>query len=42
MTLPEFKRALEAALHLHFPNARLVLIPSGSCRLRCFPLLQSR
>ena len=25
MTLPEFKRALEAALKLHFPNARLIL-----------------
>ena len=25
MTLPEFKRALEAALKLHFPNVRLTL-----------------
>jgi hypothetical protein len=25
MMLPEFKRALEAALKLHFPNARLIL-----------------
>jgi hypothetical protein len=38
MTLPEFKRALEAALKLHFPNARLILTEKVS---RCC-FLQSK
>jgi hypothetical protein len=32
MMLPEFKRALEAALKLHFPNARLILTEKVSLR----------
>jgi len=32
MTLPAFKRALEAALKLHFPNARLILTENMSHR----------
>lgn len=35
MTLSEFKRALEAALHLHFPNARLSLAESRGVALTC-------
>ncbi len=35
MTLPEFKRALEAALKLHFPNARLILTESRGVALTC-------
>ena len=35
MTLPEFKRALEAALHLHFPNVRLALTESRGVALTC-------
>ncbi len=35
MTLPEFKRALEAALNLHFPDARLILTESRGVALTC-------
>jgi len=35
MTLPEFKRALEAALKLHFPNTRLTLTESRGVALTC-------
>jgi hypothetical protein len=38
MTLPEFKRALEAALKLHSPNARLILTEKVSLRF----VLQSK
>jgi hypothetical protein len=35
MTLPEFKRSLEAALKLHFPNARLILTESRGVAVTC-------
>ena len=35
MMLPEFKRALEAALKLHFPNARLILTESRGVAVTC-------
>jgi hypothetical protein len=35
MTLPEFQRALEAALRLHFPNARLILTQSRGVAVTC-------
>ena len=35
MTLPEFKRALEAALDLHFPNARLFLTETRGVAVTC-------
>jgi len=40
MTLPEFKRAFEAALKLHFPNARLIL--TEKVLLLCFLQSKSR
>jgi hypothetical protein len=40
MTLPEFKRSLEAALKLHFPNARLIL--AEKVLLLCFLQFKSR
>ena len=40
MTLPEFKRALEAALKLHFSNTRLILTEKVS--LRCSLQSKSR
>jgi len=35
MTLPEFKRSLEASLKLHFPNARLILTESRGVAVTC-------
>ena len=35
MTLPEFRRALAAALKLHFPNARLILTESRGVAVTC-------
>jgi hypothetical protein len=40
MKLPEFKRALEAALKLHLPNARLIL--TEKVFLLCFLQSKSR